>query len=205
LVLGPISLRSPPALCFISYASGSTFQARYHSPGLLSLDSQPCSPPACTAQSIALSSVECFAIPLPRGRFLCPRINASRHTATLSSTEPVPRNGLSLAHNGCSLSEASIPGSTVPACYFATCWLVPRPVRPLLPRLCWFAPVEDRFVAQARCGSSRQTCSAASSASAPLQDFYLPRDRSVQQIPPLRGSPSDYARFPLAPRCRFYF
>jgi hypothetical protein len=35
-VLGPISLRSPPALCFISYASGSTFQARYHSPGLLS-------------------------------------------------------------------------------------------------------------------------------------------------------------------------
>jgi len=34
------------------------------------------------------------------------------------STEPVSRNGLSLARNGCSLSEASIPGSKVLACYF---------------------------------------------------------------------------------------
>jgi hypothetical protein len=46
--------------------------------------------------------------------------------------------------------------------------------------------------------------SAASSASTPLQDFYLPRDRSVQQIPPPCGSPSEPARFPLAPRRRFY-
>ncbi len=39
---------------------------------------------------------------------------------SLFSTEPVSRNGLSLARNGCSLSEASIPGSMVPACYFKT-------------------------------------------------------------------------------------
>jgi hypothetical protein len=37
---------------------------------------------------------------------------------SLFSTEPVSRNGLSLARNGCSLSEASIPGSKVLACYF---------------------------------------------------------------------------------------
>jgi len=36
------------------------------------------------------------------------------------SMEPVARNGLSLARNGCFLSEASIPGSMVPACHFAT-------------------------------------------------------------------------------------
>jgi hypothetical protein len=52
---------------------------------------------------------------------------------SLSSTEPVPRNGLSLAHNGCSLSEASIPGSTVLTCYFATSRLVPPPGPPSAP------------------------------------------------------------------------
>jgi hypothetical protein len=54
---------------------------------------------------------------------------------SLSPTEPVSRNGLSLAHNGCSLSEASIPGSMVPACYFATSSSIRRPVRPSLPCL----------------------------------------------------------------------
>jgi hypothetical protein len=39
----------------------------------------------------------------------------------LSSTEPVARNGLSLASDGCHLSAASIPGSTFLACYFAPC------------------------------------------------------------------------------------
>ena len=43
---------------------------------------------------------------------------------------------------------------------------------------------------------------AASSASTPLRDSYLPRDRSVQQIPPPGNSPSEPARFPLAPRRR---
>jgi len=37
----------------------------------------------------------------------------------LHPTEPVARNGLSLAHNGYHLSVASISGSTVPTCYFA--------------------------------------------------------------------------------------
>jgi hypothetical protein len=119
--------------------------------------------------------------------------------------EPVSRNGLSLACNDCSLSEATIPGSTVPACYFATRQLVPRPVRLQLPRLHWFAPVEGGFFASGPLQFTSPTRSAASPASAPLQDFYIPRDRSVQQIPPPCGSPSESARFPLAPRCRFYF
>ena len=42
-------------------------------------------------------------------------------------------------------------------------------------------------------------------ASTPLRDFYLPRDQSVQQIPPPRGSPSESARFPLAPRSPVLF
>ena len=48
----------------------------------------------------------------------------------LSSTEPEARNGLSLAYNGCRLSAASIPGSTVLACYFAPCLKPSLPVRP---------------------------------------------------------------------------
>jgi hypothetical protein len=47
--------------------------------------------------------------------------------------EPVSRNGLSLARNGCSLSEASIPGSKVPACHFKTSQLVSLPVPPSTP------------------------------------------------------------------------
>ena len=54
---------------------------------------------------------------------------------SLSPTEPVSRNGLSLARNGCSLSEASIPGSKVPTCYFATCQLVSPPGPPSAPHL----------------------------------------------------------------------
>ena len=48
----------------------------------------------------------------------------------LSFTEPVARNGLSLACNGCPLSRASIPGSTFPACYFAPCLLASTPGPP---------------------------------------------------------------------------
>ena len=52
---------------------------------------------------------------------------------SLSSTEPASRNGLSLARNGCSLSEASIPGSMVPACYFKTFQPVSLPGPPSTP------------------------------------------------------------------------
>ena len=79
-----------------------------------------------------------------------------------------------------------------------------RPVRPGLPCLHWFAPVEGSFFAPGPLRFLAPARSAASSASTPLRDFYLPRDRSVQQFPPPRGSPSKSARFPLAPRRFFY-
>ena len=77
-----------------------------------------------------------------------------------------------------------------------------RPVRLQLPRLHWFAPVEGGFYALGPLRLVAPVRLAASSASTPLQDFYLPRDRSVQQILPPHGSPSESARFPLAPRRR---
>ena len=74
------------------------------------------------------------------------------------STEPVARNGLSLARNGCPLSEASIPGSKVPACYFATCQLVSPPgppLAPLPPLVCprWWQLLRFRPVAALLAGS----------------------------------------------------
>jgi hypothetical protein len=46
-----------------------------------------------------------------------------------SCSEPVARNGFSLARNSCHLSTASIPGSTFPACYFAPFQTASVPVR----------------------------------------------------------------------------
>jgi len=56
----------------------------------------------------------------PEADFSAPGSMPPGTPQSLSSTEPVFRNGLSLARNGCSLSVASIPGSKVPACYFKT-------------------------------------------------------------------------------------
>ena len=81
----------------------------------------------------------------------------------------------------------------------------PRPVRLRLHCPPWFAPVVGSFFASGPLQLFSPVRSAASSASTPLWDFYIPRDRSVQQIPLPCGSPSESARFPLAPRCRFYF
>jgi hypothetical protein len=117
------------------------------------------------------------------------------------SMEPVARNGLSLARNGCPLSEASIPGSKVPACYFVTPPVcvparsaIGSPASTGLPR--WR---QARRLSPLRLHSLARP--AASSVSTPLWDFCLPRDQRVQQIPPPSGSPSEIARFPLAPRC----
>ena len=124
---------------------------------------------------------------------------------SLSSTEPAPRNGLSLARNGCSLSEASIPGSKVLTCYFATSQLVSPPGPPSAPPPSLVCPSRRqlrRFRPVAALLTGSLGCFLCLT---PLQDFYLPRDRSVQQIPPPCGSPSEPARLPLAPRRRFYF
>ena len=69
--------------------------------------------------------------------------------------EPVARNGLLLARNGCRLSASSIPGSKLPACYFASFQITSAPVRPFgsttAPR---FAPVSAASTPRARCTSA---------------------------------------------------
>ena len=50
-----------------------------------------------------------------------------------SCPEPVARNGLSLARSSCRLSATSIPGSKLPACYFASFQAASVPVRPSAP------------------------------------------------------------------------
>ena len=72
-----------------------------------------------------------------------------------SCPEPVARNGFSLTRNGCRLSAASIPGSKLPACYFASSQIPSVPVRPFgsttAPR---FAPATAASLPQARCTST---------------------------------------------------
>jgi hypothetical protein len=60
-------------------------------------------------------------------------------------TEPISRNGLSLARNGCSLSEASIPGSMVPACHFKTSRLDLPPGPPSAPLPSLVCPSRGQF------------------------------------------------------------
>ena len=45
----------------------------------------------------------------------------------------------------------SIPGSQFPTCYFASCTLAHRPVRPLAPLPAAVRPAPGRFLASARC------------------------------------------------------
>jgi len=85
-------------------------------------------------------------ITLTNGEF---NLLAALLAAPESSTEPVSRNGLSLARNGCSLSEASISGSTVPTCYFKTSQLKSAP-GPLS------APLPTTGLPQLRAASSLQ-------------------------------------------------
>jgi hypothetical protein len=69
----------------------------------------------------------------PKADFSAPGSMPSGSPQSLFSMEPVSRIGLSLARNGCSFSEASIPGSMVPACYFKTSRLVSLPGPPSAP------------------------------------------------------------------------
>jgi hypothetical protein len=80
--------------------------------------------------------------------------------------EPVARNGFSLARNGCLLSVASIPGSKLPACYFASFQVRfrARSTLRLHYRCCRFAPVAAASLPLARCASTTR--------------FGLPRPRS---------------------------
>jgi hypothetical protein len=77
-----------------------------------------------------------------------------------------------------------IPGSKVPTCYFAPCYLLPLPVRPFRSATNAGSPrlrPPQRFWPVATSANNPPT---APPASTPLRDFYLPRDQSVQQNSP---------------------
>ena len=82
-----------------------------------------------------------------------------------SCPEPVARNGFLLARNSCRLSATSIPGSKLPACYFASFQVASVPVRPFGSTTAFrIAPVAAASLPQARCTSTTR--------------FSLPRPRS---------------------------
>jgi hypothetical protein len=69
--------------------------------------------------------------------------------------EPVARNGFLLARNSCRLSATSIPGSKLPACYFASFQVVVVPVRPFGSTTAFrIAPVAAASLPGARCTST---------------------------------------------------
>jgi hypothetical protein len=165
------------------------------------------SPPACTALSLAIERAGRFACLLPYRRFLRPqdRCFQARRLLTLSR-DRVARNGLSLSRNGCHLSATSIPGSTFRTCYFApfqigfrtrsAFWLHYRvPV----------CPGHGRFIASGPLHFHLPVRLTAPTTPAPLRDFCIPRDQSVQRRSLPAGPLSEYARSPFAPRSPFFF
>ena len=118
-----------------------------------------------------------------------------------SCPEPVARSAFSLVRNRCRLSATSIPGSKLPACYFAPFQMASVPVRP-------FGSATTnpdcagcgRFIASGPLHFHHSVQPAAPAISTPLRDFYIPRDQSVQPPLPPAGPPDESARFPLAPR-----
>jgi len=72
-----------------------------------------------------------------------------------SRSEPVARNGFSLARNSCRLSATSIPGSKLSACYFASFQIASVPVRPFGSTTAFrIAPVAAASLPGARCTST---------------------------------------------------
>jgi hypothetical protein len=113
---------------------------------------------------------------------------------------PEARNGLSLSRNDCSFQShhcgVNVPGlllrflTTRPRCPFGL--LTPPHLR--------FAPEDGGFTASVPLQRLRAVRLVASAISTPLQDFYIPKDQSVQSLQPPVGPPSEFARFPFAPR-----
>jgi hypothetical protein len=162
---------------------------------------QPCSPPACTVRTIAVGTAGRIASRLHCNRFCqlqhqCLPARRSVHPSrdrTLATAFRSPATAAPL--------DASIPGSTFPACHFKSRSTLPRSVR--LP-----APLPP-LVAQLRLPQRRKPVSGfPPTAARLLQRLRSPpgrchpsgskRSALVQPADP----PAGFARFPLAPRCR---
>jgi hypothetical protein len=125
------------------------------------------------------------------------RLRSPVQSRSLVTAFPSPAT---VAPLGCPHFRVNVPGLLlrVPAC------LLPRPFGLFAP-----SPVSPRF-APGRATSSRQTrCASTSRLEQPLPrsplpfgTLYIPSDQSVQPLLLPLSSPSEPARFPLAPRNR---
>jgi len=159
-----------------------------------------------SALSTAFRSAVRLACLLPGNRFGGYRFNAFRRAAAyLSETGPLARNGLSLARNGSRFRglHSGVKGPGLLLRYLARRFLCPFGLSAPLPEL--VRPNSRRFLASDPLHFRRLTHPAALPISTPLREFLLPRDQSVQWASLPSGPPSESARFPLAPRSRFYY
>jgi len=146
-------------------------------------------------------------LPLRSPMAVLPTTGSKRRDSPLAAfcLGPIARNGLSLARDSCHLSATSIPGSKLPACYFAplpsslSCPFDPSAPLPLLPD----CADGGRFTACGPLHFHDSVQLAVPRVSTPLRDFCFPRDQSVQRRLLPAGPPDESARFPLAPRCPF--
>ena len=118
--------------------------------------------------------------------------------------EPETRDDLSLSRNGCRFSRPPFRGQRSRPATSLRHHPIPQPVRPFRSTTsCPVRPGEGCFSASSPLLLPRLAQSTARPASTPRQGSYTPTDQSVQQDRLSTGSPSELARFPFAPRCRF--
>jgi len=146
-------------------------------------------------------------LPLHSPMAVLPTTGSMRRDSPLAAfyLGPIARNGFSLPRNDCRLSATSIPGSKLPACYFASIpSSLPCPFGPSapLPRSPDCAG-GGRFIACGPLHFHDSAQPAAPSVSTPLREFYFPRDQSVQRRLLPASPPDESARFPIAPRRPF--
>jgi hypothetical protein len=119
-------------------------------------------------------------------------------------TGPFARNGLSLARNGSRFrglhSGVNGPGLLLRSLAARS----PRPFGFLAPLPESVSPNSGGFPASNPLRVHRTTHTTAISASTPLQELSLPRDRSVQRMSQPPGPSSKFARFSLAPPSPVY-
>ena len=162
----------------------SSFALRGHAPHRASQSIVPCAPPVNS----------------PTDVFTTRRINAFWHAACCYRSGPVARNGLSLACNGCSFSEPPSQGQrSWPATSQPPAWSHCPFGFPLRHRF-RFAPDGGSIFASIPLQRFHTVRTTAPAVSTPLRGFCPPPDQSVQPLRLLPGPPSEFARFPLAPR-----
>ena len=167
-------------------------------------DFQPSSPRACTVLSTAFRSAGRFAVPLPLNRFPRPEdqcfpahrsLLALLPDGTGSSDRPFPRLQQRRLSAPPFQGQKSWPAPSLPRLQASS------PVRPPAPPPLPVRPGRGGFLASGPLRLRPQAPRTASATSAPLSGYYPRPDRSVQSLPLPYGPPSEFARFPLAPRC----